>query len=97
MKRKLPLALNDHIAPGSLAEPLAKKRAGGSILQSARPLILLTWAVFSAEQYALGEARRVELEEKNGHPVYTVTVARSDGMARVHLDPVNGLISTETS
>ena len=97
MKRKLPLRLDDDIAPASLAEPLPKKRAGGSILQSARPIILLTWAVFSAEQYALGQAQRVEMEERNGHPVYTVTVARVDGIARVRLDPLNGLISTEGS
>lgn len=67
---------------------------GGSkaIAERARAVILLSWAVFSAELIAAGEAVSVEREDENGWPSYTVRVAASGRLAEVKVDPLSGRV-----
>jgi hypothetical protein len=64
-------------------------QAGPDLGERARAVILLSWAVFSAEQFAAGQAVRVVCEDEKGQPSYTVRVARSGEHAEVRVDRLN--------
>jgi hypothetical protein len=81
-----PLRLGRKFLPKHADAAGRPAQAGPDLGERARAVILLSWAVFSAEQFAAGQAVRVVCEDEKEQPSYTVRVARSGEHAEVRVD-----------
>lgn len=88
MARPLPLS-RQSLSSGRAAANGPPGKGVATMGERARAMILLTWAVFSAEQFAAGQAVHVVSDDVNGPSSYIVHVARDGGRAEVKVDRSN--------